>query len=1447
MDNAPDETLIDYRNIPPQRLPLTTFIRPIHSFLAKRQSCLTMLMVSTEEAQKIAWKNQLHLVDLFQGLLQDLSSVTTSHPLAPFRTIGRSITMQWKDLQFQLVDSMIPMTPADAQNSLHQHAQLLPTDGDLTKEWDLLENQVDALLFDPVLDEAESDMQRSTHRQSQLDQITKDAFALTSPPNMPWLCRFRTALDDSTNWLEHDLIGAPSLCLVIVSTQEDNIVEAAKALCYSPHYLPEAYTTGVLDPASLRREVLVLHDAVDGPPDFREDDVITELKRLFGSGVTVLRINSLLPTTAKQLEDEHTTDLWGGGGTRGNCLSQSDRLCIRRYLAGIITSSLMPALERRIFELNNIVTERKKGVRNVFKSLWRAPANTPSSTTTASAKTSKYRHDSVESQVRLLADTLFLIKDYDAALNMYKLIKDDYKQDRSLLHHGGIQEMMALCTYLLNDRSKEMYTYYETALFSYTRAAEEERKEAAVARPTTALAATRLATRLCLVMSATKNMTTERHLEVADLLASASSNETSLSAAVLLEQSAAHYFKAGMHRKFAFHTLMAGHMFRSGSQEHHAFRCFTSALYIYHEGQWVELHNHLRSALAAHLYALGRMAACVELYAKLVGTTGGGRVSVKSQQKFVQHLLEICKEHSEKALLGADRMAAPDQSVERQQRLLRIERVVQCTDLARRVLELPNMDLPHIEDASVTMEVKVEAAQRVGEVIPFLGTIGVGTDSVWQDLQCQAVAELRAADSKAEEEGSSALAKIDDIDIRRVIAEMDKEKTNQNLLARAKRSGSYKENPTVRARKEPLTVSFDASNPLAVLIELKDVQLVAQLRDSQQRVCTNADAIDIARTCEESKSWTFESSTHSFFTPAFCRTSPVAGEEVEGPWTSVNDEDPFFVVTKMDVALQPGSNTRLELSICPLVKGDLEVLGVRCKLFNDVWVYHPFKMKGPLLQNSAENKAGRVRAESMKLKAKVEEDMPRLTINLISSNWSPSDMMSSPALEGQVSKWTLQISNQGSAPSRNLTLKTNLPWINIAIKKKSEEEATSCCVGPSGTLITLSTDEILPGTTIDIPVFVRTAGTASQDFYMLYRYEHAHDSKKQRWLQQMIAVPIHQSLQVKATLMPSFWARDEHLVSVEVTNLKSGTMVLNTVGIASREYRLTPIAGQTDVGADVRLDTQERVSIHYRLLSDDKTTTCVFSECPFAGTTSSTFKDCINIDTVDYLCLEGAHARFRAGVKAYEAERASAGDDDDQQPRHVSQIRRSKAAQLDGKEDGPCHPSSLSRLFPLCDRKAKINLICTWKSWSDDGANVVCGQHHIADLLVRPKSKSKGCPITITCQHLTSVPHDFTKGPVYISLDVTVRNRLIDAAVEFEFSLEPQKTFEIMGGECFSWNMEGGEELTVPLQAVIPSPGIYNLQSVRLTVIKEGKRVPYLFPLQWMVNVSSSEGTAIAI
>ena len=147
-------------------------------------------------------------------------------------------------------------------------------------------------------------------------------------------------------------------------------------------------------------------------------------------------------------------------------------------------------------------------------------------------------------------------------------------------------------------------------------------------------------------------------METADSLAAASSKETPLGAAVLLEQSSGHYNRAGMQRKFAFHMLMAGHMFRSAGQEYHAVRCFASAMYVYHGGDrfWPELFNHLLSALAGQLYGMKRMQLSLQLYAKLVGTTGGGRVSVRSQQKFLDHLVAICRGYENDALESAKRM-----------------------------------------------------------------------------------------------------------------------------------------------------------------------------------------------------------------------------------------------------------------------------------------------------------------------------------------------------------------------------------------------------------------------------------------------------------------------------------------------------------------------------------------------------------------------------------------------------------------------------------------------------------------------------------------------------------------------------------------------------------------------------------------------------------------------
>jgi len=41
--------------------------------------------------------------------------------------------------------------------------------------------------------------------------------------------------------------------------------------------------------------------------------------------------------TAQQLALEEENDLWDGGGTRGSCLSVSDRFLLRKHLQTLIT------------------------------------------------------------------------------------------------------------------------------------------------------------------------------------------------------------------------------------------------------------------------------------------------------------------------------------------------------------------------------------------------------------------------------------------------------------------------------------------------------------------------------------------------------------------------------------------------------------------------------------------------------------------------------------------------------------------------------------------------------------------------------------------------------------------------------------------------------------------------------------------------------------------------------------------------------------------------------------------------------------------------------------------------------------------------------------------------------------------------------------------------------
>ncbi len=1241
----------------------------------------------------MAWKNNLQLADLFQGIVEESKPVLQN--MTPFRSVGRSLFLKDINVRFVTPNHFDPMGADETSALLDEHAALKDEDGDIDKDLTLLEDRIDELL--QTNNDDKDEMKES------LEDVTKEAFRLTSPlDTMPWLIRYRQGLDRSTDGLPHDLINCPPLVLLIcTATQEITSPENVLQEFYqSNHSLPQVYRKGIYDPSAMRQEVLVLHDNHDHDNAGLDEKGLKQLLRSrFGANAALLRINSTSSETASTLAQQESSDPWGGKGKRGTFLSDSDKALLRRYFQSVINTALLPSLERRIADLNLVVSERKKGMRNLVKSFWRKPKeeqnekvsnvygqSSPGGVT--SSDDVPYRYDSIESQTLLLADTLFLMEDYENALSTYRLIRDDYKSDKAQIHYGKVLEMIALCMLQLEPhlRPREIFNTIEQALVSYTRAAEEERTkkdqqsrqtgELNIRHSTSKSPITRLATRLSLVMAmSSATIARNRSLECADLLASVSSYESSLGAAVLMEQSSVFFYKARMSRKYAFHMLMSGHMFQKSGQHHHAFRCFASAMYVYHNEKWGVLYNHLKTALVSQLFTMGRMSAALVMYAKLVGVDGGGKVSIASQQKFVQNLVEICEKHTKAALAGSDRMAVPPsvprirRESYRNEKLDQIVKIIQYTRGASRVLELPNVNLPNIDAKSVRVWTKsesnyFEASEKDSAGITIFGKPARGDVIIWEELELMTTAEINAAekghavnDSTQEETITAALAKIEDPQHRRFIAEIDRERQNKALMQRNKRKFK-KPLPVVRARGEPIFCDFQMKNPLGMEVDFTEIQLVAKMvekSDGNKKTCTNEFAIqlnDSALADFQKSDWTFASTDDlRFKIPQFCRIS----EENVKSCTSAQ-VNPFFVVSKQSVNLPAEGETMVSLGITPLVEGDLEILGVRFKLQDKVWLYHEFDIPGPLLKDTRINIQDKVRGESVYLKAKIESEMPCLTAELIKRFPVDSPAIESddgPMLAGQISMWTIRLCNVGTAPATGVVLKTSLPWIDIiesendssTTVEERESRAISRCLGPSGTLMALPGGEkIDPNQTVDIQIRVRTFGEQKQEFYMLYKYDllDGKESKRRtRWLRNMYEVPVYPSLSFRANPLSTTLEEKEVIVSVELTNNRLDRptdlyVTLDRLSLTSRKYRLEALPGQftksKEFGDVLQIGWQEQVTVFYRVVlpeDEGENTSCQVSECPFSESGETAAKECASSSDSNHLCLEDAFGSFQ--------------------------------------------------------------------------------------------------------------------------------------------------------------------------------------------------------------------------
>jgi hypothetical protein len=76
-------------------------------------------------------------------------------------------------------------------------------------------------------------------------------------------------------------------------------------------------------------------------------------------------------------------------------------------------------------------------------------------------------HSTPESATLLLASSLFLSRDYAAAMSTLKLVREDFKSDKSYLHLGHVQYLLAWCSLLLGDSTKAGL-YLVNAIDCYT-------------------------------------------------------------------------------------------------------------------------------------------------------------------------------------------------------------------------------------------------------------------------------------------------------------------------------------------------------------------------------------------------------------------------------------------------------------------------------------------------------------------------------------------------------------------------------------------------------------------------------------------------------------------------------------------------------------------------------------------------------------------------------------------------------------------------------------------------------------------------------------------------------------------------------------------------------------------------------------------------------------------
>jgi hypothetical protein len=445
-----------------------------------------------------------------------------------------------------------------------------------------------------------------------MDRLPTSLSELKSSPPTAWTQDIEQIVMRSMSFSEFEMMSHPLVVLTVVSTADADPLAAMQELA-SIHHTPQCFTNGQYDPL-IQRVYVLLDDAGERTKDAFV--VLRSLSTRFPSSNTKLVSINSFTAAAPNLQQpdvwkrfiipnffpEHAPspdanqlprDPFHHRVVLGNRLSVEDFMKLREFCIWLFNEQIVPAIEKRLTVLSKLVNDSRKGVKNVLKSFWRKPRDE-----TETPKGSiKYRYDKIETQTLLLADTAFMVRDYETAASMYKLVRDDYKADKSILHLAYSLLMIAACQLVA-----EPHKYRETQ--SYLEAMSQclvPSLDLVHGSATLALIGAE--------MHVASNYA-RAPLESARLLLQASQNviKYPLLSGLLIERAGLFMLQASQTRRYVFHSILSGNkLYRCGAKPaKHAMTCFAAAMLLLEKGNWDELKIKLSRALSRDLKAGGQ-------------------------------------------------------------------------------------------------------------------------------------------------------------------------------------------------------------------------------------------------------------------------------------------------------------------------------------------------------------------------------------------------------------------------------------------------------------------------------------------------------------------------------------------------------------------------------------------------------------------------------------------------------------------------------------------------------------------------------------------------------------------------------------------------------------------------------------------------------------------------